>query len=154
MSLSCTNRLMWCRNFETWQLGMCWPVLSEVYISLYPQNCQGKGVERCGHRWSHTPLSWTTSLPPKLSGKRDGALRASLELHTPFMDNLVNIIIYVFRLEIGCNPETFKQTIMQHGGSIKEMSQLVKSAQHVLADAGRRTPVKKHILLRGFLKTS
>ena len=56
-------------------------------------------------------------------------------------------------LGTGFNADAFKQVIIQHGGSQKEMSQLVKSAQHVLADAGRRTPGKNHNHLMGFLKT-
>ncbi len=69
------------------------------------------------------------------------------------MDNFGNMNIYVFRLGTGFNADAFKQDITQHGGCQKEMSQLWKSAQHVLADAGRRTPGKNPTHVRGFLKT-
>lgn len=69
------------------------------------------------------------------------------------MDNFGSMIMYMNTLGTGFNAYVFKQVILQHGGSKKEMSQLVKSAQHVLANAGRRTPGKNHNHLRGFLNT-
>ena len=69
------------------------------------------------------------------------------------MDNFGNMTIYVFRSGTGIDADAFKQAVMHHGGSQQEMSQLVKSEQHVLADASRRTPGKNHNHVIRFLKT-
>jgi hypothetical protein len=53
------------------------------------------------------------------------------------MDHLGNRNVYVLRLDTGFCGDAFKQAILQHGGNLKEMSQLVKAARHVLEDAGK-----------------
>ena len=62
---------------------------------------------------------------------------ASLGRHITFMDHLGSRNVYAFRLDTGLCGNAFKQAILQHGGNVKEMSQMVKAAQHVLADAVR-----------------